>query len=106
MTQPKEHPILLVDDEPGILNAVRRELQSTPHGRHRFRAEAFSNPDEALECAQKQVFEVVISDYHMPIMDGLAFIKAFARKQPDCIRIVMSGQTDRGALARMIIDPA
>ncbi len=102
MTQPKEHPILLVDDEPGILNAVRRELQSTPYGRHRFRVEAFSNPEEALECAQKQAFEVVISDYQMPIMDGLAFIKAFAKKQPDCIRIVMSGQTDRGALARMI----
>ncbi|MDD5175438.1 MAG: response regulator [Sterolibacterium sp.] len=94
--------ILVVDDEQSIVNAVRRELSTPPFGHHRYEAETFTNPVEALERAKHQEFEVVISDYRMPEMDGLAFLNAFARLQPDCVRMVLSGQTDLDGLIRMI----
>ncbi len=94
--------LLIVDDEQGILNAVRRELSTPPLGRYRYEIETFSNPLEALERARAQEFEVVVSDYRMPEMDGLDFLKAFAKLQPDCARVVLSGQTDFDALVRMI----
>jgi DNA-binding NtrC family response regulator len=94
--------ILIVDDEQSILNAVRRELSTPPLGRHRYEIEMFTNPIEALERAKVQEFEVVLSDYRMPEMDGLEFLKALARIQPDCARVVLSGQTDFDALIRMI----
>lgn len=99
---PEKRRILVVDDESGIVNAVRRELSTPPLGRHRYEIETFTNPLEALERARVQEFEVVLSDYRMPEMDGLAFLKAFATLQPDCVRIVLSGQTDFDALIRMI----
>jgi len=51
-----------------------------------------------------QGFEVVISDYRMPDLSGLDFLKAFAALplQQDCVPIVLSGQTDFDALIRMI----
>lgn len=94
--------ILIVDDEQSILNAVRRELLTPPLGRHRYEIATFTSPLEALERARQQEFEVVISDYRMPEMDGLSFLKAFVPLQPDCARIVLSGQTDFDALIRMI----
>lgn len=97
-----KHRILVVDDESGIVNAVRRELMTPPLGRYRYEIETFTNPVEALERAREQQFEVVVSDYRMPEMSGLDFLKAFAPIQPDCVRIVLSGHTDMEALVRMI----
>lgn len=94
--------ILVVDDEQSILNAVRRELTTLPLGRFHYAVETCADPVEALERAQLQSFDVVVSDYRMPGMNGLEFLKAFGKIQPDCGRVVLSGQTDFDALARMI----
>lgn len=102
---PTEHPeyaILVVDDEPGIVNAIRRELNTPPLGRYRYAVEGFSDPAQALERAREKAFAVVVSDYRMPGMSGLDFLKALYEIQPDCARLVLSGQTDMDALAHMI----
>jgi len=93
---------MIVDDEQNIVNAVRRELSTPPLGKHRYEIETFTNPVEALERAKQQEFEVVISDYRMPQMDGLEFLTALAKLQPDCVRMVLSGQTDLDGLIRMV----
>lgn len=97
-----EHAVLVVDDEPNIVNAVRRELNTPPLGRYRYQVEGFNDPRQALARAREKAFAVVVSDYHMPEMDGLDFLKALFEIQPDCARIVLSGQTDMDALGRMI----
>lgn len=94
--------ILVVDDETNIVNAVRRELEAPPVVRHRYEVEGFSDPQQALERARAQRFDAVISDYAMPGMNGLDFLKALAQIQPDCARLVLSGRTDMDALVRMI----
>ena len=95
------HLVLIVDDEPNIVSAVRRELMAAS-GRHRYVVEGFTDPVEALERAKAQHFDVVISDFRMPGMDGMAFLKAFALIQPDCARMVLSGQTDMASLIKMV----
>lgn len=99
---PLEFPVLLVDDEASIISALRRELNSPPLGRYRYRVEGFTNPHAALERAREQDFAAVISDYRMPEMSGLEFLKALAEIRPHCARIVLSGQTDMDALIQMI----
>lgn len=98
----EKHRILVVDDEPNILNAVRRELMAPPFGRHQYEVEVFANPMEALARAREQVFEAVLADYRMPEMSGLDFLHALAQLQPDCARLVLSGHTDFDSLIRMI----
>ncbi len=94
--------VLVVDDEANIVNAVRRELNTPPLGRYRYEVEGFSDAALALERARSQSFDAVISDYRMPGMSGLDFLKAFSVIQPECARIVLSGQTDMDALAKMV----
>jgi len=94
--------VMIVDDEPAIVNAVKRELSAPPQGRYRFEVEGFTEPRAALERAGSMAFDAVISDFRMPDMDGLEFLKAFATLQPDSARLVLSGQTDMDSLIRMV----
>lgn len=91
-----------MDDEQAILSAVRRELSTPPLGRFRYLIDAYTDPRAALERAREVAFDVVLTDYRMPEMDGLAFLKALHAIQPDCVRVVLSGHTDIDALVRMI----
>jgi len=97
-----DHSLLIVDDEQNIVNALRRELSTPPLGRYRYVIEGFSDPVAALERAKEKEFEVVLTDFRMPQMDGLAFLKALHGIQPDCARLVLSGQTDMQSLIQMV----
>lgn len=99
-TQVAQH-VLIVDDEPNIVSSVRRELMAAS-GPYRYAVDGFTDAALALERARTQHFDVVISDYRMPGMDGMAFLKEFAKIQPDCARMVLSGQTDMATLVKMV----
>ena len=94
--------VLIVDDEPNIVNAVRRELSTPPLGHFHYEVEGFIDPVQALDRAKNQSFDAVISDYRMPGMDGLELLKALAAIQPGCARLVLSGQTDMDSLVKMV----
>lgn len=94
--------IMVVDDEPNIVSAVQRELNTPPFDDYDYTAEGFTDPLQALERAREVSFEAVISDYRMPVMDGVEFLGRLAQIQPDCMRIVLSGQTDLDALMRLV----
>jgi DNA-binding NtrC family response regulator len=100
--EPETHSVMVLDDEQNIVNAVRRELATPPLGRYRYNVECFTDPKAALARAAEKEFEVVITDFRMPEMDGLQFLKALHAIQPDCSRLVLSGQTDMDALIQMI----
>lgn len=89
--------ILLVDDEEDVLNAVRRQLGASECCsvlEEPIELETSSSPEAALQLARQQKFDVVIADYRMPEMDGIAFLKAFRKIQQDAERILLSGQAD------------
>src|ERR1035437_2487693 len=94
--------ILIVDDESAIANAVQRELSIPPLGHYSYETEGYTDPAQALERTRNVSFDAVICDYRMPGMDGLEFLKSLREIQPDCARLVLSGQTDMDALIRMV----
>ena len=102
MAEIQEHAVLVVDDEASIGHAVKRELSLPPLGRYRYIVETFTDPEAALARAREKEFEVVVADYRMPGMDGLAFLKALYAIQPDCMRVMLSGQADMDALTHLI----
>lgn len=105
-----EHPmyrVMLVDDEQNILNALRRLFSSfsasAEEAGSRFQVETFVSPAEALKRAEEgEAFDLVISDYRMPEMDGVAFLKAFRAIQPHAERLILSGYADLEALTGAI----
>lgn len=89
--------VIVIDDEQGILNAVKRLLM--PEG---YQIETFSNPFEALQRFTKTRFDIVISDYRMPKIDGIALLISFKEVRPEAMRIILSGNTDMEAVVDAI----
>lgn len=94
--------ILIVDDEESILRSLRRLLSLTPCMAgtkvYALKVDTFSNPAEALDKACHTAYDLVLSDYRMPGMDGVQFLKAFREIQPDAARLILSGYADLNGL--------
>lgn len=91
--------IMLVDDEINVLKALQRVVARTMAG---VRVEIFDDPTAALERVSEMAFDLVVSDYRMPIMDGISFLSEVKRVQPDTVRLVLSAQADMQALVEAI----
>ncbi|UCV29724.1 HD domain-containing phosphohydrolase [Ferribacterium limneticum] len=90
MSEEQSFPTLLfVDDEPGILSALRRLFR--PHGYRIFIAESGA---AGLEILAKESVDLVISDMRMPEMDGAAFLKEVRNRWPQVMRILLTGYAD------------
>ncbi|MCB4360941.1 response regulator [Quatrionicoccus australiensis] len=98
--------ILLVDDEDSILKSLQRLLRVAPcaYGNQTFKLEvhAFNTPAAALESARHEEYDLFVSDYRMPLMDGIEFLKAAKAVQPDAARLILSGYADLNALLRAV----
>ena len=82
-----ERPLLLlVDDEPRILSALRRTLRR--EGYEIITAESSS---EALELLAERPVALVVSDQKMRGMNGLEFLEAVARRHPGVGRLLLTG---------------
>jgi diguanylate cyclase (GGDEF)-like protein/PAS domain S-box-containing protein len=104
-----ERSILLVDDEPSILAALRRLLR-----REGYNILAANGGAEGLELLATHKVGVVISDARMPEMSGAEFLGRVREMHPDTVRIMLSGYTDleavtsavnRGELFRFLAKP-
>jgi DNA-binding NarL/FixJ family response regulator len=62
--------LLLVDDEPGVREAVKDYLQE-----HQFTVQVASNANDAWQMLQQKTPDLVISDVMMPQVDGYQFLK-------------------------------
>ena len=79
--------VLCVDDEPVILQILRRLLEVNG-----FEAVTCGDPKAAIAAFSAGSFDVVITDIHMPGMDGLALTRALREKEPDLPVVVVTGQ--------------
>ena len=93
--------VLLVDDEQNILNALRRCLamiDATQVDGDALVFETFTSPEAALERGEERDFDIVLSDYRMPSMNGVEFLTRFMKLQPDVPRVIVSAYADRDAI--------
>ncbi len=67
----KQVTVLLVDDEPRFLEAIRDYLSENTE----YCIECASSGDEALERIKSDRYDVVVSDYNMPEMTGVELLK-------------------------------
>jgi len=90
--------ILCVDDERNVLKALNRLFMDEDY--EIFIAESGAEGLEALQ--QEPGIQLVISDYRMPEMNGVDFLKKVYKDWPDTIRIVLSGYADTASIVAAI----
>jgi len=91
--------VLFVDDEPRILEGLRRLLRPLRDQWDMVFAEGGAPALAELTAAP---VDVVVSDMRMPGMDGGQLLEQVAALSPATIRIVLSGQTDDQAASRIV----
>jgi DNA-binding NtrC family response regulator len=84
--------ILLVNDDENVLRALQHDL-SRLHGN----LEAFAQPRQALTRAGSVSFDLVVTGYRMPGINGLDLVKELKKLQPDLVAIMLSGLVDLNA---------
>jgi CheY-like chemotaxis protein len=83
MTHEPPKRVLIVDDEPSVLQAAKMSLEF-----YGFEVVACSSGNRAVEAFQAGHFDAVVTDYAMPEMRGDQFVKHIRQINPHC-RIVM-----------------
>ncbi|HTD06266.1 response regulator [Undibacterium sp.] len=89
--------ILLVDDEQNILHALQRSLRQIAKSMD-IRIELFTEPQAAIQRLGEVEFDFAISDYHMPRLDGVDFLRVAKEIQPDMVRMMLSASADFGTI--------
>lgn len=94
MSKPR---ILCVDDEEGILVALRRLL------RRNYSVYRALSGAEALEILEQDgPFAVVVSDLVMPEMDGIELLLQVRTRSPDTVRVLLTGQANLHAAVESV----
>lgn len=91
--------VLFVDDEPKILDGLKRMLRSM---RNEWDMHFTNNALEALQLIEEQSFDVVVSDMRMPGMDGAEFLTEVMNRFPQVARLALSGQADEELIMRSV----
>jgi type II secretory ATPase GspE/PulE/Tfp pilus assembly ATPase PilB-like protein/DNA-binding NarL/FixJ family response regulator len=100
---PESEPyrLLIVDDDPGVLAALRRVFLRENYDLHFAR-----NAAEGLKILEGKPIQLVISDFMMPGMTGSEFLSVVRERWPETIRIMLTGQANTQAVMGSIKDGA
>lgn len=90
--------ILCVDDERNVLRSLERIFLDDDYEI----VLAGSGEDGLRIMEESGPFQVVISDYRMPVMNGVEFLREVYQRWPETVRIVLSGYADAGAIVAAI----
>jgi two-component system, probable response regulator PhcQ len=89
--------VLLVDDDPDMLHALRRTLRSAD-----YQIVAVSSPRDAARLLEGQRIDLVLSDVDMPGMNGHELMALARRACPGAVRILLTGSGTMESALRAI----
>lgn len=98
--------ILLVDDEIGVTKALKRVLTMVPcrcDGKEfKLQVDLADSGHAGLKALGDHAYDLILSDYRMPGMDGVEFLKRSRELQPSAARMILSGYADLNSVMAAI----
>jgi DNA-binding NtrC family response regulator len=91
--------ILFVDDDPRVLNAIERQLR---RDRERWDMVFVVGGKRGVDEIRKGGFTVVVSDFRMPEVDGVALLNEAAAVCPEMVPIMLSGDAEAEVMTRAV----
>jgi putative two-component system response regulator len=90
--------VLVLDDEEMVSTALRSFLELATD----YRVLTFADPHAALRAVDEEPVSVLVSDFMMPGMDGISFLKEARERRPHATRILLTGYADKQNAIRAI----
>src|SRR4051812_6913044 len=91
-----KHCLLVVDDEPDLVQSVKDLL------RFDYRVLGATRPADALELVKREKVHIVMSDQRMPEMSGVDFLQHLRDTCPDIVRLLFTAYADLSAVIAAI----
>jgi two-component system, NtrC family, nitrogen regulation response regulator NtrX len=81
--------LLIIDDDPFILNSIQRQLKD-----EKFKTVLLNNPEEGLSELEKGEFDLVLCDVKMEPITGIEVLEIIRQRRPHLPVIMLSGYVD------------
>ncbi len=94
--QGRRNTLLIVDDEPDVLESLRHLF------RRAYRVLTAESGEEALEVVGREEVHVILSDQRMPGMTGDVFLARARHLRPDAVRMLFTGFADLQAVINAV----
>ncbi len=97
VTRNDQASILVVDDDEHVRRALKRVLK-----RARCHLHEAPDADGALALLAVEPVHVIVSDYRMPGMSGVEFLRVVKERWPRVQRVLLTGQADTAAIEEAV----
>jgi two-component system, NtrC family, response regulator HupR/HoxA len=97
-TDGETHGILIVDDEPAILESLELTLGAD------YRVFTASSGELGLAVLEREKIALIITDQVLPSMSGVEFLERAIELAPNAVRMMLTGYADIGSLTRAVND--
>lgn len=98
MSDANRQRVLICDDDELIVSSLRGLFLLETD----YELIEFTSPVEAAREIARRPVDLVISDFHMPEMNGVEFLGKVRQAQPDAVRILLTGFADKENAIRAI----
>jgi signal transduction histidine kinase len=88
MNSKPKHCLLVVDDEPDLVDSVQDLL------RFDYRVLGATRAADGLKIVEKEHVHIVMTDQRMPEMTGVEFLKRLRQSHPDIVRLLFTAYAD------------
>ncbi len=93
----RHHVIVVVDDEPDIVAAIRRAIRNP-----NYTLKPTTDSNQALEWLKSEKIDLLMSDVDMPQMNGHELMREALRISPGTVRILVTGANTQEAAVKAI----
>ena len=93
----KEIQVLFLDDEESIIDGLQRLFMRETYG-----ILATTSPQKAREILAQERIKVMVSDYRMPEISGVKFLREVKEQHPLVVKVLFTGYTDFSAAEEAI----
>jgi CheY-like chemotaxis protein len=88
MTDVVRRRLLVVDDEPDMLDFIERATRRT------YEVVRCQNGEDALAVLEHSRFDLMVTDHKMPRLSGLELLDRIGALYPDMTRVLLSGYAE------------